>query len=133
MKKEHPCCSLFATGKIFNIKSVNNNVREGRKHITKIKIALTYSFWKMVSAYGNEHWGGCFTPREVEENARDYTAEFQACCNNSTPNENIAALCTLLAQDATEESRAFWEMIKENSEFGENYVNEIEAEFTKNS
>lgn len=90
---------------------------------------LDYKFWYEVSTYGNAHWKGSFTPAEVAENAHNYTCEFQACFMCDVPNETIAALCDLLADDSTEEAWEFWKMIKVNSRFCEDYVTEIESHF----
>lgn len=43
---------------------------------------LGYGFWYDVAKYGNSHWKGSFTTKEIAINAYNYVCEFKSCCVN---------------------------------------------------
>lgn len=45
---------------------------------------LDYGFWYDVAKYGNENWKGCFSEKEISENAYTYKCEYDwSKANNS--------------------------------------------------
>ncbi len=52
-----------------------------------------------IARYGNENWKGCFSERELMENATDYKAEYDYSIAQGKPTPVICALCELLYTD----------------------------------
>lgn len=89
---------------------------------------LGYGFWYDIAKYGNSHWKGSFTTKEIAINAYNYVCEFKSCCMRNTPNETISTLCELLAADKTEEADDFLEMIRINSNFSKECMAKFKQE-----
>lgn len=71
----------------------------------KVKNMKNYDYEKFynIAEYGNENWKGCFTPREVAQNAFDYLCEFNTSVENGEPTQIIQELYNLLVEDGSEE------------------------------
>ncbi len=74
---------------------------------------LSYSDFYDIAEYGNENWKGSFTPREIASNAYDYLCEYQASKENNEPTEIIKTLCSLLAEDGSDECKIWLREIVE--------------------
>ena len=55
-------------------------------------------FYK-IAEYGNEHWKGSFTPREIACNAYDYKAEYDYSIEKGKPTHTMIELCKLICED----------------------------------
>ena len=66
---------------------------------------MTYDDFYTIAEYGSENWKGNFTPREIACNAYDYLCEFQESKANNEPTEIIKTLCSLLAEDGSDECK----------------------------
>lgn len=66
---------------------------------------IEYSDFYDIAEYGNEHWRGKFTPKEIACNAYDYLCDFEWSKRNDVVALTIRELTKLLAQDGTEEAK----------------------------
>ena len=60
-----------------------------------------------IAEYGNEAWKGCFSAKEIAENAYIYCADFQWSKENGGVTHNIKELAKLLAEDGSEECKGW--------------------------
>ena len=69
---------------------------------------MEYSDFYDIAEYGNDHWKGSFTPREIACNAYDYLRDFEwsknAYVTDTEIAENICELAKLLARDGSDEA-----------------------------
>ena len=69
---------------------------------------MEYSDFYDIAEYGNEHWKGNFTPREIANNAYDYMCDLEwsknAYVTDTVIAENIRELAKLLAIDGSDEA-----------------------------
>ena len=90
---------------------------------------MTYSDFYNIAEYGNENWKGCFSPKEIAENAYDYLCEFNTSKQNGEPTETIKELAKLLAEDGGEECHDWlYEMTKSLGLFDMNAVDYTETD-----
>ena len=68
---------------------------------------MGYDDFYLIAEYGSENWKGSFTPREIANNAYDYLCEFQASNANNEPTEIINTLCSLLAEDGSDDCKVW--------------------------
>lgn len=66
---------------------------------------LDYGDFYNIAEYGNEHWKGKFSPKEVACNAYDYLVEFEESKAIETVTPDIQGLCELLAEDGSDEAK----------------------------
>ena len=66
---------------------------------------MGYDDFYSIAEYGNKNWKGCFTPREIANNAYDCLCEFQESKANNDPTEVIKTLCSLLAEAGSDECK----------------------------
>lgn len=69
---------------------------------------LDYVDFYDIAEYGNKHWKGSFTPKEIACNAYDYLVEFEASKASKarkTITSVIQELCKLLAEDGSDEAK----------------------------
>lgn len=70
---------------------------------------MDYSDFYDIAEYGDEHWRGKFTPKEIACNAYDYMCDFEwskkAFVTDGEIAVTIQELTKLLAQDGTEEAK----------------------------
>lgn len=64
---------------------------------------LEYTDFYDIATYGNEHWKGSFTPREVAENAYIYKCEYDMSIANGKMTNPILTLFQLLKTDRSYE------------------------------
>ena len=60
---------------------------------------MTYDNFYTIAEYGNEHWKGSFTPREVANNAYDYLCEYRYSVAKGKPTRTMIELCKLICED----------------------------------
>ena len=60
---------------------------------------MTYDNFYTIAEYGNEHWKGSFTPREVANNAYDYLCEYRYSVATGKPTRTMIELCKLICED----------------------------------
>ena len=69
---------------------------------------MEYSDFYDIAEYGNDHWKGSFTPREIACNAYDYMCDLEwsknAYVTDTEIAENIRELAKLLARDGSDEA-----------------------------
>ena len=69
---------------------------------------MEYSDFYDIAEYGNDHWKGSFTPREIACNAYDYMRDLEwsknAYVTDTEIAENIRELAKLLAIDGSDEA-----------------------------
>ena len=69
---------------------------------------MEYSDFYDIAEYGNEHWKGNFTPKEIACNAYDYMRDLEwsknAYVTDTEIAENIRELAKLLARDGSDEA-----------------------------
>ena len=69
---------------------------------------MEYSDFYDIAEYGNEHWNGNYTPKEIACNAYDYMRDFEWSKNAYVTDDEIAGtireLMKLLAQDGSDEA-----------------------------
>lgn len=69
---------------------------------------MEYSDFYDIAEYGNEHWKGNFTPKEIACNAYDYMCDLEWSKNAYVTDveiaENIRELAKLLAIDGSDEA-----------------------------
>lgn len=74
---------------------------------------MEYNDFYLIAEYGNENWKGCFSPREIANNAYDYLCEFQVSKKNEEPTETIKELAKLLAEDGSDDCKCWLREIAE--------------------
>lgn len=60
---------------------------------------MNYFDFYDIATYGNEHWKGGFTEREVANNAYDYFVEYEYSVQQKEATHTIEELCNLLEED----------------------------------
>lgn len=70
----------------------------------KVKSMEFKKFYE-IAEYGNVAWKGCFSAKEVAQNAYDYLCDFEASKENGQPTRIIQELAKLLAEDGSEECK----------------------------
>ena len=60
---------------------------------------LEYTDFYDIAEYGNEHWKGSFTPREIANNAYDYKVEYDYSIKQGKPTHTMIELCKLICED----------------------------------
>ena len=60
---------------------------------------LDYADFYNIAEYGNENWKGCFSPREIANNAYDYKAEYDYSIKQGKPTRTMIELCKLICED----------------------------------
>ena len=60
---------------------------------------MDYAYFYNIAEYGNEHWKGSFTPREIACNAYDYKVEYDYSKEHNKPTHTMIELCKLLVED----------------------------------
>lgn len=60
---------------------------------------LEYVDFYNIAEYGNEHWKGSFTPREIANNAYDYKVEYNYSIEQGKPTRTMVELCKLICED----------------------------------
>lgn len=70
---------------------------------------MEYSDFYDIAEYGNEHWKGSFTPKEVACNAYDYLCEYRESLVKGKPTHTIKELYKLLIEDGGEQCN-YWAM-----------------------
>ena len=60
---------------------------------------LEYTDFYDIAEYGNEHWKGSFTPREIACNAYDYKVEYDYSKEHNKPTHTMIELCKLICED----------------------------------
>ena len=69
---------------------------------------MEYSDFYDIAEYGNEHWNGNYTQKEIACNAYDYLCDFEwsknAYVTDTGIAENIRGLAKLLAKDGSDEA-----------------------------
>ena len=68
---------------------------------------LDYGFWYDVAKYGNENWKGCFSEKEIAENAYTYKCEYDWSKANNSLSEAIKRVIELLHDDNNDEANYF--------------------------
>ena len=72
---------------------------------------MEYSDFYDIAEYGNEHWNGNYTAKEIACNAYDYMRDFEWSKNAYVTDDEIAGtireLMKLLAQDGSEEAKHY--------------------------
>ena len=58
-----------------------------------------------IANYGNSHWKGSFSPREIADNAYEYKADFDWSIENGTVAQSIVSLLELLDEDGSEDAK----------------------------
>lgn len=66
---------------------------------------LDYADFYNIAEYGNEHWKGKFSPKEVACNAYDYLCAFEESKARETITSVIQELCELLTEDGSDEAK----------------------------
>lgn len=78
---------------------------------------LEYKDFYSIAEYGNEAWKGCFSAREIAENAYIYYADFQWSKKNNEVSHTIQELVNLLKEDESEECKYWVEQIMSELDF----------------
>ena len=60
---------------------------------------MDYAYFYNIAEYGNEHWKGSFTPREIACNAYDYKVEYDYSIEQDKPTHIMIELCKLICED----------------------------------
>ena len=60
---------------------------------------MEYADFYNIAEYGNEHWKGSFTPREIACNAYDYKVEYDYSKEHNKPTHTMIELCKLICED----------------------------------
>lgn len=66
---------------------------------------MEYGTFYDIAEYGNVAWKGCFSAKEVAENAYNYYADFQWSKENEEVAHTIQELAKLLAEDNSDECK----------------------------
>ena len=90
---------------------------------------LEYGNFYDIAEYGNEAWKGCFSAKEIAENAYIYCADFQWSKENGEVAHNIKELAKLLAEDGSEECKVWlYEMAKDLGLIDIDFMDYIETD-----
>lgn len=73
---------------------------------------MTYGDFYDIAEYGNENWKGCFTPKEIAENAYEYLCEFRESMEHVRVAHTIQELLQLLDEDGSETALEYANMIR---------------------
>ena len=68
---------------------------------------MEFSEFYSIAEYGNKHWKGSYSQKEVNQNAYDYYTDFLACLNEEELTPVIKELARLLADDGSNEAK-YW-------------------------
>ena len=60
---------------------------------------MDYNDFYTITEYGSENWKGCFTPREIANNAYDYKVEYDYSIKQGKPTRTMIELCKLICED----------------------------------
>ena len=60
---------------------------------------LEYADFYNIAEYGSENWKGCFTSREIANNAYDYKVEYDYSIEQGKPTRTMVELCKLICED----------------------------------
>ena len=60
---------------------------------------IEFNDFYTIAEYGNEHWKGNFTPREIACNAYDYKVEYDYSIEQGKPTHTMIELCKLICED----------------------------------
>lgn len=60
---------------------------------------MDYNDFYTITEYGSENWKGCFTPREIANNAYDYKIEYDYSIEQGKPTRTMIELCKLICED----------------------------------
>lgn len=60
---------------------------------------LTLNDFIKIARYGNDHWKGCFSEREIIENAEIYKADYDYSFETGKPTHSMVFLCTNIVED----------------------------------
>lgn len=60
---------------------------------------LDYVNFYDIAEYGNEHWKGNFSPREVADNAYNYKTDYDFSIAEESVSPTMIALCELICED----------------------------------
>ena len=67
---------------------------------------LDYSFFYDLAKYCNDTWKGCFTEKEIAENAYEYLVSYEDSIKDGTPNYNIQSLIHNLQEDVESDPKS---------------------------
>lgn len=82
-----------------------------------------------IAEYGNKMWKGCFSAKEIAENAYLYYADFQWSKENEKVSFVIQELAKLLAEDGSEECKEWlYEMATELGLIDMDYLDYLETD-----
>ena len=68
---------------------------------------MEFSDFYDIAEYGNKHWKGAYSQKEVKQNAYDYYTDFLACMDEGELTPVIKELARLLADDGSDEAK-YW-------------------------
>lgn len=68
---------------------------------------MEFSDFYDIAEYGNKHWKGAYSQKEVKQNAYDYYTDFLACMDEGELTPVIKELARLLADDGSNEAK-YW-------------------------
>ena len=60
---------------------------------------LGYLNFYDIAEYGNEHWKGNFSPREIADNAYSYKTDYDYAIAEEKPNATMITLCRIICED----------------------------------
>lgn len=60
---------------------------------------LGYLHFYDIAEYGNEHWKGNFSQREIADNAYNYKTDYDYAIAEEKPNTTMIELCKLICED----------------------------------
>lgn len=60
---------------------------------------LDYLNFYDIAEYGNEHWKGNFSSREIADNAYNYKTDYDHAIADDNPNATMIDLCRLICED----------------------------------
>ena len=60
---------------------------------------MDYNDFYTITEYGSKNWKGCFTPREIANNAYDYKEEYDYSIEQGKPTNIMIELCKLICED----------------------------------
>ena len=76
---------------------------------------ISYDDFYTIAEYGNKNWKGCFTAREIANNAYDYKMEYDYSFNKGKPTRTMISLCKLICEDMDYADYAEIQVESENS------------------
>ena len=60
---------------------------------------MEFNDFYTIAEYGSENWKGCFTSREIANNAYDYKVEYDYSIEQDKPTRTMVELCKLICED----------------------------------